>query len=141
LEKEISDIDNKLASLKEKDIEYEKQIRNLETEIDRFQNVHAKLEEIIEKIDILQMKAKNVEEKNLFLEYKLEMFEKANKSYLENFTCSICDLIFKPECDMNEHTGEVHTNKENTILNDNAADEKVFQCDECTYKYPLQKMK
>ena len=44
---------------------------------------------------MLEKKVKMVEEKNNFLQSKMEMFEKTSHTSSDNFVCNICDLIFK----------------------------------------------
>jgi hypothetical protein len=93
LEKEISDIK------RDKENEYDNQKRTLETEIIEreilFQNFFNKFEESVEKIGMLEKKVKMVEEKNNFLQSKVEMFEKSSHTSSEFVSCNICDLIFE----------------------------------------------
>ena len=85
--------------LREKEDEYDNQIRSLETEINEreilFRNFYIKFEESVEKIGMLEKKVKMVEEKNNFLQSKIEMFDKISHTSSEYFGCNICDLIFK----------------------------------------------
>jgi hypothetical protein len=79
-----------------------------------------------------------VEDKNNFLQSKIEMFEKTNHTSTENYVCNIYDLMLKTELEMTEHTKEAHGNKENDIetvsdidtesesSNLSKADEKTF---------------
>ena len=64
------------------------------------------------------------------------------------FSCNLCDLVFKSESELDNHTEEKHGNNviekekkvasnvisENTETNLPKADKNVFQCDECNYK-------
>ena len=155
LEKEISDIEKKIDLLNEKEKKYEEEIIKLENKInDREQvirNMNSKLEENNEKIDVLEKKVRYAEEKYEYLESKIEKLEKNCENSSVNFPCNLCDIIFKTECKLDEHTADMHTNKEgnNESISEAASnietsdkdtsnlakpDEKVFQCDECTYK-------
>ena len=153
LEKEIDDIKENLNLLKEQASDKDKQIVKMENEIKEkenlMRNIYTKLEENIVRIDTLETKVKKSEDKIEYLEKKLEAVEKINQNLTINFPCDICDLIFKSESKLIEHTQETHANKETLKENQNEpilvvseksdskltkSDDKVFQCESCSFK-------
>ena len=157
MENEINNIKKQLDSLKDSENCLNKQICKLNDEISEkesvIRNVFSKLNENELRIDILEKKVKESEKINEYLESRLKTVETAIENLTLNFSCDKCDLIFKNESTLIEHTIRDHENNEDknvpeeekvsasTAELNNKTDEKltedcdkVFQCEICNYK-------
>ena len=117
-------------------------------------NIYSKLEEVNEQVDVLEKKVKYTVEKHEYLETKIEKIKKVCKNSSIEYPCDLCELIFQTESKLEEHKGNEHTNKDgnnvnsesetpaNAQIDDDSAtqvketekEDKVFECDICTYK-------
>ena len=129
--KNTASFDITLVCNDNKIIKLEKEINEKENLI---RNVFAKFEELNERIDALEKRVKMAEE---------EKDEHPDSNF--TISCNVCDLVFKSESELDNHTEEKHGNnvvekeKASSVISENnetnlpKADKNVFQCDECNY--------